>query len=105
MSTVNGPLRNLVVIENNTIDALITNPAFKQEFPYLAAMIKPRTTKPGCGRCRKKQRATMAEYREFKSSLAAMTPEDKTRLKQFLSCKQVRVIHVNSANRVVERIF
>ena len=105
MPTADGPLRNMVVIENNTIDALVTNPTFREGFPHLAGLIKPKTTKPGCGRCRKKQRATLGEYRAFKSALAAMEPQDKIRLKQFLDCKQVRVIHANSANRIVERIF
>ena len=105
MPNADGPLRNMVVIENNTIEALIANPAFREGFPHLARLIKPKVVKPGCGRCRKKQRATLAEYREFKSSLAAMEPQDKVRLKQFLDCKQVRVIHANAANRIVERIF
>jgi hypothetical protein len=105
MPTANGPLRNLVVIENNTIDSLAANVAFQQAFPHLAALIRPKPVKVGCRRCMKKQRATLAEYRAFKNSLAAMQPQDKIRFKQFLDCKNVRVVHVNAANKVIERTF
>jgi hypothetical protein len=93
------------VIENSTIDSLVANPTFQREFPHLTALIRPKPVKVGCRRCMKKQRATLVEYREFKNTLAAMQPGDKIRLKQFLDCKQVRVVHVNAANRVIERIF
>lgn len=105
MPTDTGPLRNLVTIENSTIDSLAGNESFKQAFPYLAALVKPKLVKPGCRRCMKKQRATLAEYREFKNSLAAMQPADKIRFKQFLDCKNVRVVHVNAANKVIDRTF
>jgi hypothetical protein len=105
MTPANGPIRNTIVIENSTIDALVANPTFQREFPYLTALVRPKPVKVGCRRCMKKQRATLAEYREFKNTLAVMAPQDKVRLKQLLDCKQVRVIHVNAANRVIERVF
>jgi hypothetical protein len=97
-------LRPLITIENNTVDALAANLAFRQQFPQLAAMVRPKEART-CGRCRKRQRATLAEYRDFKNALAALPPEDKIRFKQFMHCQQVRVIHVNSANRITDRTF
>jgi hypothetical protein len=106
MSIGNAPIRNVIVIENSTIDALAGNEAFRREFPGLAGIVRPRPIVVGkCGRCRKRQKATLAEYRAFKNTLAALGPEDKIRFKQFLGCKQVRVVHVNPANRVIDRTF
>jgi hypothetical protein len=108
MPTADGPLRNIVVIENHVIDMLAANPAFRGDFPYLAALVQPRPARParpGCRRCLKKQRATLAEYRGFKNALAALQPQDKVRFKQFLDCKQVRVVHVNAANKIIDRTF
>ena len=99
------PQRNVIVIENSTIDSLVANAPFRQAFPHLAALIKPKVVRPGCGRCRQKQRATLAEYRQFKNTLATMQPQDKIRLKQLLNCKQIRVVHVNGANRIIDRTF
>jgi hypothetical protein len=99
-----GPAHNLVVIENHLIDSLAANDMFRREFPYLAALVRPKTGQ-GCRRCPKKQRATLAEYRTFKDNLAALQPEEKIRFKQFLNAKQVRVVHVNAANRITNRIF
>jgi hypothetical protein len=97
-------LRNIITIENSTIDALVVNVAFQREFPFLAGLVQPKKTSR-CGRCRKKQRATLTEYRNFKNAVASMIPQDKIRFKQFMGCKQVRVVHVNPANKVVDRTF
>jgi len=107
MPTANGPMHNLVVVENGVIDRLIANEAFRSAFPYLASLVqsRPAPARPGCRRCLKKQRTALNSYREFKSYLAAMTPQDKIRFKEFLDCKQVRVIHVNAANRILDRTF
>lgn len=106
MHGVTAPMRNVIVIENSTIDALVVDEAFRREFPGLAGIVRPRPVLRGrCGTCKKRQRATLAEYRMFKNTLAALGPEDKVRFKQFLGCKQVRVVHVNPANRVIDRTF
>jgi hypothetical protein len=97
-------MRTMITIENSTIDGLVNNPTFRQQFPFLAAIVKPKEGR-NCGRCRKRQRATLAEYRDFKNTLATMLPQDKVRLKQFLHCQSVRVIHVNGANKITDRTF
>jgi phytoene dehydrogenase-like protein len=107
MPTPSGPVHNVVVVENSVIDRLVANEAFRSAFPYLAslAQVRPAPARPGCRRCLKKQRAALTSYRAFKNHLAAMTPQDKARFKQFLDCRQVRVVHVNAANRIMDRTF
>ena len=104
MSAVVGPRRQVLVIENSTIDAMVANEAFRHQFPHLASMVKPKPP-TGCGRCRQRQRATLVEYREFKRTLVAMPPQDKLRFKQFMDCAQVRVVHLNPENRLVDQSF
>ena len=105
MLTANVPLKNLIVMNNALVDSLVAREDFQQAFPHLAGLVKPKPVRPGCGRCLKKQKATLAEYREFKNALATMEPQDKVRFKQFMGCKNVRVVHVNAANRVFDRTF
>jgi hypothetical protein len=106
MLATNGPLKNLIVVENSLVDSLVAREDFQKAFPHLARLVQPRPIRPGCGRCKnRKQKATLAEYRNFKNVLATMAPEDKVRFKQFLDCKNVRVVHVNAANRIFDRTF
>ena len=104
MQALAVPMRNVVTVENTLIDSLVARPDFQQQFPFLARLVKPKQGR-GCGRCPRKQRAVLAEYRAFKNELSALQPADRDRVKQFLNAKEVRVIHVNAANKVTDRTF
>jgi hypothetical protein len=104
MSTGTETMRGVVVIENSLIDSLVAREDFRSEFPHLARLVQVKQGR-GCGRCPKKQRTVLAEYRTFKNELAALQPQDKIRFKQFLRARQVRVVHVNAANKVTDRTF
>ena len=105
MPVVQGPARNVIVVQNSLVDSLVAREDFQQQFPALARLVKPKP--PRRSRCctEVKQKATLAEYRDFKNALATMAPEVKVRFKLLMGCKQVRVVHVNPANRVFDRTF
>jgi hypothetical protein len=97
------PVRGLVVLENAVIDALVRQQPFRAAFPGLAALIRP--VAADCAPCaRKKHRTSLAEYRDFKNVVAAMSAADKTRLVQYLDAERVRVVHT-AANRAVALTF
>jgi hypothetical protein len=99
------PLRNLVVVENSLINVLVRQPTFRKAFPHLAAMVTIKDD-GDCRPCtRKKQSATLAEYRDFKNGVASLSPRDKIRFKAYLDTNKARVVHVTAANKVIERTF
>jgi hypothetical protein len=78
-----------LVLENAVVDALLANPAARQEFKGCLDLIA-NAPKVGCSRCGKRPDASY--YNQAKLCLATMGDEKRNRLKAMLNAKQVEAL-------------
>lgn len=100
-------MADLVTLEDSTILTLINDRAVAQEIPCLfnkAPIFQNNVG--GCGACaRKKQQRMREEMARIKSCLAAMSAENKNKLKQLLGANKVRVVYSRPSGEVVQLTF
>lgn len=83
--------RNLVIIENSTIDALVGNTTAREAFECLS-VFQGLKRKRSCGRCRNgRAHEQQRLYGQVKECLAAARAEKLVLLKQLLRAKRLRV--------------
>lgn len=100
-------MAELVTIEDSTILTMINDSAFAQAIPCLFNKA-PLFTKAsgGCGACaRKRQQRQRDEMAKIKSCLAALSVENKNKLKKLLGATKVRVVYSRPGGEVVQLTF
>jgi hypothetical protein len=100
-------MRDLVVLEDNTIISLLNDPSYAESIPcFYNKRELFRTTNNGCGACaHKRQEKRRSAMAQIKSCLAGMSSEKKMQLKSLLDAKKVRVVYVNAGGQVVQLTF
>lgn len=100
-------MADLVTIEDSTILTLVNDSKISQEIPCLfnKAQIFNVST-GGCGACaRKKQQRVRDEMAKIKSCLAALSPENKLKLKQYFGANKIRVVYTRAGGEIVQLTF
>jgi hypothetical protein len=97
----------MAVLEDSTILTMLQNKAFTDAIPCLFNKYEIfRPGGAGCSTCaRKRQEKQRTEMAKIKSCLAALAPDKKTKLKQLLNTKKVRIVYVNPTGQVVQLTF
>lgn len=100
-------MRDLVVLEDNTILSLLSNPAYAESIPcFYNKRELFRTDSGGCSACaHKRQEKRRSAMAQIKSCLAGMSGEKKMQLKALLDAKKIRVVYVNAGGQVVQLTF
>lgn len=101
-------MHGLLVLEDAVLARLARSPQALSEFPFLGTLAVAQQavapTKRGC--CGKKNRTTtVSSYAAVRAAIGALPVERKSRLKQLLSAKKVRVRFTNTANQAVALTF
>lgn len=93
----------LVVIEDSTITALLTNPKLLVDIPALksAASVK-NTGSPTCKPCARKAAARHLNYAHVKKVIANLRGTQLARLKTELGADKIRVIFKNDSNKLIQ---
>jgi hypothetical protein len=100
-------MREIVVIEDSTIAAMVNDEKFTSAIPCLfnqkAALAVSNT---GCGACARRrlaeQRAALAG---IKSCLIALSSEKKEELKRLLGTKQITVVQSSATGQISQVTF
>src|SRR5688572_1815021 len=99
----------LVVIENATINRMLRDQRFLDEFGFmksLAAALSAEGKKPGgCGCNRSKQAISREQYAEISQSIGAMGDDRKVKLKQLLDTQQARVVYRGHNGKTIRLTF
>jgi hypothetical protein len=100
-------MRDLVVLEDNTIISLLSDPTYSESIPCFYNKLELfRTNNSGCGACaHKRQEKRRSAMAQIKSCLAGLSSEKKTQLKSLLDTKKIRVVYVNAGGQVVQLTF
>ena len=100
-------MREIVVIEDSTIAAMVADDKFTAAIPCLfnqKTAISP--AKTGCGSCARRraeqQRAALAN---IKNCLIALSADKKEELKQLLGTKQVTIVQASATGQISQVTF
>ena len=97
-----------VVIEDGTIFRMITDPQLVASIPCLQGKkdIFLKNSGGGCGSCAKKRNVNLREnINRIKTCLVALSPDKREVLRTWLGAEKVRVVYINSAQKVVQVNF
>ncbi len=98
----------IVVIEDSTITALLSNTALAQALPGLktaGAAKAAATGKPGCTPCQAKARLKAVNYSQVKKAIGTLTSDQRKKLKEHLGADKVRVTFKNDQGKMVQLTF
>jgi hypothetical protein len=100
-------MREIVIIEDSTIAAMVNDEKFTSAIPCLfnqkTALAAPNT---GCGACaRRKAAAQRDALANIKSCLIALSAEKKAELKELLGTKQVTIVQSSATGQVSQFTF
>lgn len=94
----------LMILEDQIITSMASNPTFVNEFPFLKSVATAGKAKPGCTPCQQRANSRIRVYSSVKQSLVSMGAERKARLKKMLNAEKVRV-RIASNGKVVDYTF
>ena len=94
----------LMILDQATlVQILKRRPDVVREFTFLSGpAAKVKNLKTGCGACRQKNAVAMEEVEAARKKLANMPPDRKTKLKEMLQVKNIRIFYKNDANQSVK---
>jgi hypothetical protein len=104
-------MQSVLILENAVLARLARNPAIVEEFPLLRALrptvVAGAPVKKCCGQ---KNRPTTAastpiNYEAVRKAIAALPKDRKSRLKQLLNTKEIRVYYFDDQQRKTKYIF
>lgn len=99
-------MTDLTIIEDSTILTMLQDKQFSDAIPCLFNKYEIFRNTSGCGSCaRKRQEKQRSEMAKIKSCLAALSADKKTKLKQLLGTKKVRVVFANPTGQIVQLTF
>lgn len=81
----------LLTLDDAAIYAMSSNPQFLKEFQFLRAASSVDRRKSSCGRCNKKAKSRIATMNSIKLAIRGLSGPKKTKLKQLLNTKQIRM--------------
>jgi hypothetical protein len=89
-------MRDLIVIEDSTIQMMLSDQRYLTAFPCLAKTAATmQKFKPGCGVCQRKVKTSRTKAMLIaKRCLASLPGSKKTELKKLLGARQIRIIVV-----------
>jgi hypothetical protein len=100
-------MRELVVIEDSTIQMMLADQRYLTAFPCLAkASSTLQKYKPGCGTCQRKVKTSRTKaILSAKRCLASLAGSKKLELKKLLGARQVRIIVVKENGTTAKYTF
>jgi len=98
---------NLLVITDQTIQAMFDDPRFTQLLPCLDAASKDfQRQRPSCGACHGKMQALVSRTMQAaKQCLTSLPAPKRSQLKQLLDARQVRIIKSRGDGRKIQVTF
>jgi hypothetical protein len=102
-----SPKRNLVTIENSTIQALLSRADVVAAFPNClgrVAKLPGGSRLVSCRSCNRKK-TDRPDYAKVKSCLASLNGTNRRTLKALLNAKQVRIVHRNAQGQQITFTF
>lgn len=93
----------LVIVEDSTITALLTNPKILSDIPALkTAAASKNPGSPACKPCARKATAKALNYSQAKRVIANLRGEPLARLKKELNADKIRVIYASESGKLVQ---
>lgn len=102
-----GVTRNLVTIENSTIQALLGRPDVVAAFPNCLGRVASQgkgARRASCRSCNRKK-TQRPDFAKVRSCLASLNGANRRTLKALLNAKKVRIVHRNSQGQQITFTF
>lgn len=88
---MNTRARNLVVIENSVIDAMLADPTARAQFANCLSPVANAPVTAGCSKCKKHGSKDASVYNQAKLCFAQAADSRQQQLKDLLQARQIQI--------------